>query len=274
MKYVCGLVSYFPDEKVLSKIVDYTKSFDLIFLFDNTPSNKTEIDLKKRLRNYTNVKIIKSNENLGLSYAYSYFVSHSLKSFDFLCLLDQDSLFSDNDITNIKKFIEGQEQREKVAIFAPKVIYSKKESIRENSYRDTNFVISSGSFINLALLRNNSSLYFDKNYFIDRVDKDFCKKCIDNSYRIIVYNNSLLYQELGSSGVFRQHNYIRHYYIFRNRFYYNSKYQKWNKIITPIQIVKQCFRILIGEDNKLKKLNQLFLAYDDFKKGLMGKGRY
>lgn len=274
MKYACGLVSYFPDEKVISKIINYTKSFDFIFVFDNTPLTKSKIDLAKKLQSYTKVKVLDNNRNLGLSNAYAYFVSSSENNFDFLCLLDQDSIFSACDIINMKQFIEKQANRDNIAIFSPRVIYKEKRVCRKNTYKEKKFVISSGSFINLKLVKTDSAIFFDRNYFIDRVDMDFCRKCINEQYKIIVYNNSLLYQKLGSDGVVRQHSYIRHYYIFRNRFYYNQKYERRYKLVTSMQVGKQCLRILIGEKDKLRKLTQLFIAYIDFRKGLMGRGRY
>lgn len=275
--FVCGVVTFFPNNKELKKIVEYSKIFDMVYVFDNTPKANTEFDIFT-----SNSKIIVNSNGIndGLACAYNYFLKETKEKYDFLCTLDQDSRFTKENIKSMFDFITNNDLT-RIAVIGPKVIYNNSflKSKKVNKIIERKYLISSGSFLNLSIL-DSSGIIFDVEYFIDRVDTDFCMNCIRNGYQIIEYLGSVLNQTLGSPknhSNIGSHSYKRHYYMFRNRFYFNKKFiDNWplRSTLNIMQTLRQCMRIIIFEDHKSKKIKQLFYALQDFHNEVMEKGRY
>lgn len=275
-RFVCGVVTFFPDNEVIKKIDEYSKIFDNVLVFDNTPQRSDKL---KAMVNKPNIYIYSNGENNGLSEAYNFFMKRVGKKFDFLCTMDQDSNFSRLDINAMFNYINKHDMS-KVAVVGPEVKYKDGDRTdKENSASSKNYLISSGSFLNLSLLRL-ANIHFDSNYFIDRVDADFCKQCQNMGYQVIEYSGSVLYQVLGQRtrlSKFGNHSYKRHYYMFRNRFYFNNKFISNGVkriLIDWLESVKHCSRILFLENQKCKKLQQIVFALKDYKQNNMGSGRY
>lgn len=277
-KFICGIVTFFPDEKVIAKINKYLDVFDEVLIFDNTPQ---KVSIFEKLKQNDNVHIFANGKNEGLSIAYNSFIENAeVMNGDFLCTMDQDSEFSRENIKSMIDYISTHDLNN-IAIIGPKVIYNNKLKVvpQSNDIIDRKYLISSGSFLNLFLVRK-AQLTFDTYYFIDRVDIDFCQTCVKKGYRIVEYLGAVLYQTLGiptKHFVKGNHSYQRHYYMFRNRFYYNKKFSKniFQKVsLNIIQSSKQCLRIIFLEDQRVKKINQFFLAVYDYRHNIMGPGRY
>lgn len=277
-KFICGIVTFFPDEKVIAKVNKYSDVFDEVLIFDNTPQ---KISIFEKFKQNGNVRVFANGKNEGLSTAYNCFIKSAEKmNGDFLCTMDQDSEFPRGNIKSMMDYINTHNLNN-IAIVGPKVVYDTKSKVdlQSNVIIDRKYLISSGSFLNLLLLRKKQ-LTFDPHYFIDRVDVDFCQTCIKNGYRIVEYLGAVLYQTLGIPTKYvvkGNHSYKRHYYMFRNRFYYNNKFSNntFQKVsLNIIQSLKQCLRIIFLEDQRVKKINQLFLAVYDYRHNIMGPGRY
>ena len=86
---------------------------------------------------------------------------------------------------------------------------------------------------------------------------------------------AVLNQKLGDDNGSKHtsHNPIRHYYIFRNRFYYNKKfYSPFKRIFLNVaQTIKHLGHVLWFESDKVTKIKMLTIAYMDYKSGRMGK---
>lgn len=271
MRFILGIVLYYPDLDILDKIKGYSEVFNKIIAFDNSEKNHG-IQLEIDKLNLVNVMYISRNNNYGLSYAYNFLLEKS-QDYDYLCILDQDSIFEINDILKMKQLIETCNLN-KPAIIAPIIDYGYKKILRDNIIEKCRYVISSGSFINIKSFKDND-IRFDENYFIDRVDVDICQQCLRNGLKIYKYHNSVLHQKLGDEIKFRHssHNKLRHYYIMRNRLYYNYKYNNKNKalVLSLLQTLKQVFLIVLFENDKLNKLKMLKTAINDFFNNNMGK---
>ncbi|MGK4239077.1 glycosyltransferase [Limosilactobacillus reuteri] len=276
-KFACGIVTYFPNNDVIDKINRYSNEFDEVYVFDNTPQ---ESDVLKKLELNQKVHLYSNKENNGLSVAYNYFIKEAIFNYDFLCTLDQDSDFSKENIRKIANYINNNNLNN-IAVIGPKIIYNDNHEMitRNCNINDKRYLISSGSFLNLSIL-NNNNIRFDPQYFIDRVDVDFCQECIRKGLRVVEYTGSVLYQTLGTPTKHMNkgnHSYKRHYYMFRNRFYYNRKFSNsflQRESLNIIQSLKQCLRIVTFEDQKVNKLKQLLLAIHDYRHNIMGSGRY
>lgn len=274
--FACGVVTFYPDNESIKKIAKYSSLFKEVLVYDNTPQNVKSLDL---LKSKSNVHIYANQKNDGLSIAYDFFINKLNDHVDFLCTMDQDSRFDSLDIKAMFDYINNNDMS-KIAIVGPTIDYKETLNVpREEKVTRKDYVISSGSFLNLSLLIS-ADISFDPNYFIDRVDTDICMQCIRKGYQVIEYSGSVLHQSLGQRVKFFKngsHSCKRHYYMFRNRFYFNKKFIDNNfkrMVVNWLQALKQCVHILLIERNKFKKIVQIIFALKDYRQNIMGRGRY
>lgn len=274
-KYACGITLYNPDSRVLERVKAYSFNFDVVYLFDNTEKINKGSEYLKLMDNVyqlANVIYISENDNKGLSYAFNTILDRLPDDIAYLCTLDQDSTFQEKDISKMKKTIENANNS--YAIIAPKVIYRNEDVRRDESIIEKRYVITSGSFINVSIIKRENIRY-DENYFIDKFEVDFEKQIQNLGYKIYQYNNSLLYQQLGDYNVRNHavHSPLRHYYLFRNRFYFNQKFYTnfKKKILNILQTVRHATLIVLYENDKKKKLLVIKRAYKDYKNNIFGK---
>lgn len=267
MKVWACVSVYNPTDKQIENINLYNELFDKVIIYDNSLDNKMYVH--KINRNY---KYFYNGVNDGLCKCFNFAISLSLKNnVDYLCTLDQDSLFKKEDILTIEENLKN-DIYDNCAIVAPNIVYQSNNYCPKNGLENVDWVICSGSFISLNILKKEKIRY-DEYYFLDRFDRDICKQITDKGYKILVDNNSNLYQELGY--IYKKnsnHTKIRHYYIFRNRFYYNNKYYNTpiKQIRNLLQIIKHISLIILNESDKLSKIKQLGIGYKDYKNGISG----
>lgn len=269
MKVACGIVLYNPSQYDVKNILKYIFYFDKVYIFDNSETEKNKINILA-----DNIEQIENIGNNGLSIAYDVMAKKALNDgFDYLITLDQDSKLDTETISKMIQAMDNYCDNDKIGIFCPEVFYNKKKVIRSKENKFVSWCISSGSMINLSLY--NKVVFFDLNYFIDRVDKDFCKQIIDNGYHICQVADTELIQQLGESRkrfglTVSTHSVLRHYYIARNRMYYNRKYNVCF-LVTFLQLVKHLLRVLIFENDKVNKIKMIIKGIFDYHNNIMGK---
>ena len=266
-KYAVGVVLYNPDQNALERVIEYKKIFDKVYIYDNSK----EAPYKLLFSENDRIVYFSTGANDGLSVAYNWFLDIArAENIDYLCTMDQDSVYSSEEIEPLKKYIEENDMAN-VGIVAPLVIWQGNQTKvqRSEKIEEKNFVISSGSFINIE---ETLEISFDINYFIDRLDKDFCQELIGKRKRILQLHFSVLYQHLGE-GTHAEHSAVRHYYMFRNRLYYNHKYHKKTKrlFLNILQTCNQFKDIILYESSKSRKMRTIKYAVIDFRKNAMGK---
>lgn len=273
MKYGCGVVLYFPTSTQISDVIRKKNVFDLLLVFDNTPYNTTK-EAKEVERKFLNAEIvyIGNGKNRGLSIAYNIMCKIAIeREYDYLLILDQDSLFSEIDIKSMFTFIDEFKHSERIGMFVPTIQYQHDNNISEKKegYEQVEWAISSGSFLNLNVYKMTEG--FDEFLFIDRVDYDYCKLLEKMNYSIIKVNYVFLKQELGETKyVFgrkiSEHSAIRIYYMSRNRWYISYKHNIFpKKIMLPLLgTIKQFFMIVIYQKNKFEKIRCLNKGFKDF----------
>lgn len=271
MNFAAGITFFNPDANCVNKIREYANVFDIVLVYDNSLETIIEmIELPKNVQYYFN------GNNDGLCVAYNFILKECYnKDIDILCTLDQDSEISTKDIISMKSTC--QIKNNDIAIVSPTIIYNHEGEriLQENAYelKEVNWVICSGSFIDLNLLLQHDIKY-DEYYFLDRFDQDLCTQLRKSGLKIMINSNAYLFQELGYMYKgYSNHNKIRHYFIFRNRFYYNRKYYSFflRYIRNILQTIKQCKDIIFYEDHKCDKITSMFYAISDY---LQGKKRY
>ncbi|MEK4385214.1 glycosyltransferase [Solibacillus sp. FSL W7-1464] len=281
MRFCCGVTLFYPTENELESIVKYKGVFERVYIFDNTEG----VDCKK-VENYFTGKngftYLSNQQNDGLSVAFNVMCQRAIEEgFDYICLFDQDSFISDKDLSKMINFI-GSDKSSKVGIYVPEIVYNHLDESKAFPDTNVNFIevdwaISSGSFINLYIYRKTQG--FDENYFIDRLDFDYCNTIRILGFNIIRFKNAILYQSLGEkkrvlfSNV-SQHNALRHYYIFRNRMYFYLKknnFSLYRVLKLSLMSINHLLKILVLEDQKKNKISMVVVGSKDFFYGKMGK---
>ena len=266
----CGLILYNPESEIIKKIKEYSRTFQKVFVFDNSESlDKATINA---ILSIDSVVYLTEGKNIGLPSAYNKILEKIGSEADYLCCLDQDSIFPKKEILNIVSALRRAPN--KCAVIGPHIIYHGEKYAKTNVFHEKRYVITSGSFINLNLLRKNQ-ICFDEKYFIDKFEVDLDMQFRKKGYKIAEYCGACLYQQLGYNGRNGKTNHspVRHYYLFRNRFYFNHKWFKpWKRYsLNILQTGRQILHIIKDEDDKVEKLKMLPLALDDYFKGRMGK---
>jgi len=272
MKFAAGVTLYNPTQEQLSRISDLQSSFDMIFLFDNSEPDYIKPEYPE------GEKIVLQSEgfNKGLPFAFNSIISRC-DDYDFLCTLDQDSSFLHGDIVSICNYIEKSVNIDDTGIVAPFIDYGYNVQKVDSIVEQKRWVITSGAFVNLHIVKKER-LKYDDNYFIDKFEIDLCWQLTTRGYKILMYHPSVLHQQLGEKkGKSRSsHNALRHYYLFRNRFYFNNKWYKGPKkwFLNVAQTTRHLLMVIRYEDEPAKKLKSFAEATKDYLAGRMGKKDY
>lgn len=278
MNFCCGVTLFNPSKNELNSILKYLQVFKLVYVYDNTEGKESLVN-KRFFNEYKNIVYFSNGQNMGLSYAYNVVCREAIQNgFKYICIFDQDSNIN---ILNLNYMIEciSRNNDSKVAIYTPKIIYhhiKNQEDFKNQNEAmlEIEWAISSGSFINLEVYHKHN-LEFDENYFIDRLDYDYCISVKNLGYKIIQIENVCLYQTLGEVrrtifGTVSQHNALRHYYIFRNRLYMHKKMNK-SRLKLIISSIRHILSIILLEENKIEKIKYVYKGYSDFKQNRMKK---
>lgn len=273
MEYAVGITLYNPKSEQLNNVEYISNCFSKTFVYDNTE--------KDRVLDATilpdSVLYFSTGKNDGLPTALNFMLNKAFElQCDFLCLLDQDSKLKQSEVDKIQRYIEDipESELDEIAIVSPQVDYGFNQKTLDCT-TECKWVITSGSFLNCRILKKNE-IWYDKNYFVDRADADVCKQILKKKLRIIQYNKAVLKQELGDTPGQKHSNHspLRHYYIFRDRYYYNNKYYKGiEKACRNILGTGRHFwLILFYESEKVDKIKMMFLATRDYMNRKTGKG--
>lgn len=281
------MYSHKTSAKIIAIIVVYKP--DIVLLKKNIRKLSSQVNNVLIINNsefiepgsFESVYIINNNNNLGIATALNIGIDFAVKKkFDYALLLDQDSTPDDVLVQELERGFHFDHQ---IAMAVPQIIYlgTDKRDSNEFEYEFVDFAITSGSMLNLSLIKQIG--YFDDNLFIDCVDFDYCFKIRINNLRIVRVNKAMLYQRLGNMVRYNfagisvyptNHNYIRRYYITRNRLYIGVKYFHFNKMFlikNILRIIYEFLLIMIFERDRLKKISATKRAFLDFFAGKMGE---
>ncbi len=269
---ICGVtVLYNPDKEVLENIKSYLKGLDKLYLIDN--SEKENEELRNKFIEFSSkIEYIKMNGNEGIAKALNIAKNKAIEeNFEWLLTMDQDSRFEKNAFFEmldlVKKYF-----KENIAIFSPfhKIVNS---TLTDKEIEEKDIVMTSGNLLSLKLAKKIGD--FEEKFFIDEVDHDYCYRIKKQNYKIVVLNKIILNHNLGNIKKYRfftttNHNYIRRYYITRNKLYMIKKYSFLkNKYLK--EILKDTVKIILVEKDKRKKLKMIYLGIKDFKSNITGK---
>ncbi len=266
MKTAAIIVLYEPQENEIFSVIEKASWFDYLIVYDNSVTNH-----KNNFQKIENCCYKHTGINNGLAVAYNFALNYCFDNqIDYLCVLDQDSSIDDKSVHTLFSFVNKFD--ENVAIICPFVKYRDNDIVPSNAVESVKWTINSGSILNVKLLLSNGIRY-DEKYFLDRLDRDFCKQITQIGLKIMRVNKAVMRQQLGDIVNGKTvHSPLRNYYIFRNRLYYNHKFYCFfqRTIINFFQSFRHILMIM-GEKDSLKKMIACKNAFWDYKRGFFGK---
>lgn len=278
MKVAGVVVLYNPDiDKVFSNTLSYIEPLEKLYIVDNSEkSNKKEIE--KKYSDFLNkIEYTWFGENKGIAKALNEGKNRAIiENFEYLLTMDQDSCFKENFELFFKEIKDNKVILKNCVIISPYHVlkYDKKilvEGQEKISFVDS--VMTSGNIINLKLSKKIGD--FKEKLFIDEVDHEYCYRIRKNKLKIAKLNDIKMEHNLGeiTKKFFiksTNHNFIRRYYITRNKLYMQSKYPNLRKDYL-ISILKDFIKILLVEKDKLRKIKMIYYGYKDYKNDIYGK---
>jgi len=290
MKLAGVIVLYNPDKKVLDSINTYIDDVDVLYAVDNSKNDNSNLFKDEK------IKYIPNYKNLGIAKALNIGANLAIENkYHYLLTMDQDSKFEKNGLKNLKSMIDNYSNNEtlikefgrdseKIGVFSPVHVINNDTSIMgisDKEYDSPINVMTSGNIINLKIYKEING--FKDWFFIDCVDFDYCLNVRKHKYNIIRNNKVILNHELGNYVEKKflgktyssfEHNYIRRYYIVRNRHYLYDLYK--NDFRDYCELEKKCTKkelklVWICESNKLKKTFYMFKGYIDYKRKIKGE---
>jgi rhamnosyltransferase len=274
-KKIFGVVVLFhPDSTIIDNIHSYINSVEVLYVVDNSEAkNKTVLE---KLKLFNNCIYIDNNGNQGIAHALNIGAELAIKNnADYLLTMDQDSKFNKNDIQKIVNWISNNNDTN-IAMASP--MHSQHEIDNYDNFKLYELLtMTSGSIVNLNIYKEIGG--FKEELFIDCVDSEYCLRLASSGYKLHRFRKILLEHSCGEGSeklgiTMTNHNYIRRYYIIRNRLYLWNKYKKcfpeyikYERLATAKEIVK----IILFETDKINKFKMMFKGYFDYKNNVYGK---
>lgn len=278
MPGVAGVVIlYYPDSHNLhSRIESYLNNLDKLYIIDNS-EKPLEFLSKSNKVNYISDRI-----NKGIANRLNQAALLALKeNFDWLLMMDQDSSFATENITNYLKCVDCYPSFD-VAIFGVQFDSPLSQS-SECTPIEVTQLITSGSLLNLALFKEIGE--FNEDLFIDQVDFDYCYRAILKGYKNVQFRNIFMQHNLGTTTIHKSlksfkntvrtlHSPTRLYYMTRNYLYVNSRYKNCFSKEMKISRKDLFIRIknnLLYSRNRIAVLKSIYLGIYHFKRNKWGK---
>lgn len=264
-RILCGIVTYCPDIDRFSKSISAVfDQVDQIIVVDNDSCNFSNIKSTIKGR----ADIIRNEANSGIAIALNQIVTYAIEhEYQNILFLDQDSIVPFNIIKEYKYAINKYPD----SIICPYINYENgpKTLTQKNRLQLIDWCITSGSFASTGTLKKVGQ--FDENMFIDLVDLDYCIRAKKLGINVVQDNYVTLDHELGNLKYVKigkhilwieNHNYLRKYYIIRNRIYLLNKHNlPKSKILNDI--IVEYIKVLFFESDKIKKIKSMNRGYHD-----------
>lgn len=248
-----GIVIFNPSKDNVASIKQLCKLdvWNKVFVYRNSPLDCFLMS--------DNLELLGSGINDGLSKPYNVFIDKSLDA-DYLCLMDQDSIFDKDSIHKMIDYINNAMNDENVGLIAPRSYAAVSKRVeRKDDISYAKYVINSGSFLNINYIIKNK-LRYDEKIFLDGVDFDFCWQIRNNHGKVLIYENSVLLQELGTNEGKAKcgHSPQRYYYISSSRryIYQKNKGKCAGFIISLLKTISNILKIILFEKSKFLKIKK------------------
>jgi len=275
------VVLYNPDDTIKNNIMSYLSYLKKLYVIDN--SDVYNSALVSELKAMNHIEYIDNQGNKGIANALNMAANLAIRSqMEWLLTMDQDSKFEDGAMNKMLSYIASPDGCN-ASIVAPLHVIPNKiyEENQDDLPQPVLTVSTSGNMLNLQAYKNCGP--FLEKLFIDAVDHEYCLRLNSMGYKVmrlpsvrLLHNLGELKMEVvfGIKTTVTHHNYIRRYYITRNRLFvsqlYRRKYPKWYRRQT-ISLWRDLIKIVFAERDKLRKLKAVYRGVLDCYKRSFGK---
>jgi rhamnosyltransferase len=271
MKLLGIIITYFPDvEETKHNIRSYLCDIDKLIIWENTPlPERTKYEI--HLHEYAD-KIIYMGveENMYIAYPLNRAIEYgSENGYTHLLAMDQDSCFEAGHFKKYRDIVT--EHSDKYSIFGSNPNYGTQPIVDEPVKVRT--LITSSTVFRMDIFKEVG--LFREDYMIDCVDYEFCFRAARKQIYSYMIGSILLHQEFGKIQKTKygfdtnNHPPVRLYHISRNNIKLYREYPNDIALKTVIsRIVRPVYRIIISENNKIKKLKAIIKGTVD---GILNK---
>ena len=93
LKLAATVILYNPEDEIYINIESYINYVDILYIIDNSTHHNNNL-VKRLNKNFTNIKYINNNANLGIATALNIGCKEALdEKFNWILTMDQDSKF-------------------------------------------------------------------------------------------------------------------------------------------------------------------------------------
>jgi len=267
-------VFYNPTTENIKNIQSYIHGLEMLYVIDN--SDDCSKSTKKALSIFGDqVEYFRMNGNQGIAKALNKGLTLAKKAgANFVLTMDQDSSFMDGGFQLLTDRLESfsSKERSKIGILSCNhFIEGYPFVVDSHELKVVDCVVTSGNLVNMQVYNEVGS--FRDEFFIDEVDVEYCRRLKDAGFQVVVVNKAVLKHCLGDTKrhcflflrfMCSHHNYIRRYYITRNRLLMVKLYPdlRWEYFFrNAVSLLK----IIMFESDKLRKIS---FFYEGIRDGL------
>lgn len=284
------IITYNPDKVLINTVETLVNQYKKVIIVDNGSASKG-LSLLESLKTQfppSSLTIVYNKENLGISRALNQgFKLAENEDFHWVLTFDQDSKPSSDYLTKGNEVLLSFSEPKNVAMITPTLYEEQLQMVIPFSHKPKNkcsrarLAITSGAITRVASFFEVNG--YNEKLFIDYVDFDFCFRLRHSGFTLLESTELILNHQLGQTKrhdffftnfITTHHNEIRRYYITRNRLYMYRKYffleTDW-VIEDAINFIKDFFKIVIAENQKIAKIKNMLLGIKDFATNKYGK---
>lgn len=261
-----------------------------IVVVDNASKNDAE-----KLSRLDSIKFIGLSENLGFSGGNNVGIRYAVEqNAEYILLLNNDTIVDQNFLSNLISDCLNK----RAMITTPIINYYSNpdkiwyaggylDKLRGSAISKTkakNFPKSIGEeYVEFAsgccILFHRDVLkkvgLWDENYFLYLEDADFCKRCLDAGFKILLSPSSQIYHKVNAS-TSSVNSSLPLYYMTRNRLYFTKKFfPKYLNLVKIYLVItmfwKSIWWLFTGRRENMKFVLK---AFSDFENNKMGKGKF
>lgn len=273
-KVLAIIVSFHPEQDVLTNVEVLLKQVDHIVIVDNETSDHSKGLLSKIADR--GVTLIPNLKNLGVAKGFNQGLQWGLENnYEYFLLMDQDSRLKESMVQILMSALADKMPSNPLSIVGPH--HEDFERSLQHQYSDRiifePLLITSGSLIPRTVL--DAIGLYDERLFIDHVDHDFCLRLAKAGGLSFKVNDAVLLHRfgqaeirkfLGKSFFLQSYSPIRRYHMMRNRIVLYRRYGmfggEWFYRDLRSAIV-DFIKLVFFEERKTVKLKSVFRGFID-----------
>lgn len=283
---IAGVVIWYnPIELHVNYLREYIDGLEKLYIVDNS-DNKLPADLLSKIAANLKIKYIAVGQNVGIAAALNIGARNAIEDgFNWILTMDQDSRFDRKLINQLRSFAEHNSQINIGVVSAVPSCSLAHIGAGLPNWEFTQTAFTSGNLVNIDAFTKVGG--WDEKLFIDGVDYDYDFRVQLAGFKLVRCNNCVFEHSLGNTKYYKiagqklfagtHHNFIRRYYITRNRLYINRHYKNtFPEFVVSERYAnfKDLIKILLVERDKCRKIQSILRGYRDYHKGILGKYRW